>query len=138
LEGESAASGEEQGAAASILKGTPEWREDWQRIIDHTAAMMDRRYDAAQKKDAELIWKQFIGSLYPDVPLFRNDGGWCAALEYLTARLHGRPVTFREAAQRYGVSVSMVSRYARRIDSECDTRGLLPGAGGLSPSTHNI
>ncbi|NQX46986.1 tetratricopeptide repeat protein [Paenibacillus tritici] len=136
---EAGPSGEEQELAAlSSPKGTPEWREDWQRIMDHTAAMMDRRYDAVQKKDAEFIWKQFIGSLYPDVPLFRNDGGWCAALEYLTARLHGQPVTFREVAQRYGVSVSMVSRYARRIDSECDVRGMLPGTDGLSPSTTRI
>lgn len=135
---EAATPEEEPVQAASSPKGPAEWKEDWQRIIDHTVAMMDRRYDAAQKKDAEFIWKQFIGSLYPDVPLFRNDGGWCAALEYLTARLHGRPVTFREAAQRYGVSVSMVSRYARRIDSECDTQGMLPGTDGLSPSTTNI
>lgn len=135
---EAAAPEEEPVQAASSPKGPPEWKEDWQRIIDHTVAMMDRRYDAAQKKDAEFIWKQFVGSLYPDVPLFRNDGGWCAALEYLTARLHGSPVTFREAAQRYGVSVSMVSRYARRIDSECDTQGMLPGTDGLSPSTNNI
>lgn len=135
---EPAGSGEEQEPAAAGLKGPPEWREDWQRIIDHTAAMMDRREDAAMKQDAEYIWKQFIASLYPDVPLFRNDGGWCAALEYLAAKLHGRPVTFREAAQRYGVSVSMVSRYARRIDSECDLQGMLPGTGSLSPSTNNI
>ncbi|WNS42098.1 tetratricopeptide repeat protein [Paenibacillus sp. MMS20-IR301] len=135
---EPAGPGGEQEPAAAGFKGPPEWREDWQRIIDHTAAMMDRRGEAAMKQDAEYIWKQFIARLYPDVPLFRNDGGWCAALDYLTAKLHGHPVTFREAAQRYGVSVSMVSRYARRIDSECDIQDMLPGTGSLSPSTNNI
>ncbi|MBT2290459.1 tetratricopeptide repeat protein [Paenibacillus albidus] len=100
-------------------KAQPEWKEEWQRIIEQTLGMMDRRYDAAQKKDAELLWKQFVGSLYPDVPFIRHAAGWCAALEYLTAKLHGLPVTYREVAQQYGVSVSMVSRYARRIDDEC-------------------
>lgn len=32
------------------LKGLPEWREDWQKVIDQTVSMMDRRFDAVQKK----------------------------------------------------------------------------------------
>lgn len=97
----------------------PEWKEDWQRILDQTIGMMERSYDAAQKKTAEMLWKQFLGNLNPDVPFIRHANGWSAALEYVTAKRHGRPVTFREVAQRYGVSPSMVSRYARRIDDEC-------------------
>ncbi|MNI66075.1 hypothetical protein D3C73_1216180 [compost metagenome] len=96
---------------------------------------MDRRYDALQKKDAENLWKQFIGSLYPDVPRFSHTEGWCAALEYLTAQRHGRPVTYREAAQRYNVSASMVSRYARRIAGACD---LLAEPGEFPSSTEKI
>lgn len=123
--------------AAAGLKGPTEWKEDWQRIIEQTMAAMDRRYDVAQKKDAELLWKQFVGSLYPDVPHFRHAGGWCAALEYLTAKLHNRSVTYRELAQRYGVSASMVSRYAQRIDNECGIRERVPGTEVLPPSTEN-
>ncbi|MEK4061856.1 MULTISPECIES: tetratricopeptide repeat protein [Paenibacillus] len=119
-------------------KGPPEWKEDWQRVLDHTASMMDRRYDAIQKKDAELLWKQFVSDLYPDVPYFRHTGGWAAALEYLTAKLHDRPITYREVAQHYGVSASMVSRYARRISNECDIPGSLPGQETLPSSTENI
>ncbi len=121
-----------------IHKGPPEWKEDWQRVIDHTAAVMDRRYDAVLKKDAELLWKQFISRLYPDVPLFRHTAGWCAALEYLTAKLHGHPLTYREAAQRYGVSVSMVSRYARRIHQVCGFPQDGAAADILPPFTENI
>ncbi|MBW4084118.1 tetratricopeptide repeat protein [Paenibacillus sp. S150] len=127
-----------QESAVPGHKGPPEWKEDWQRIIDHTAAVMDRRYDAAQKKAAELLWKQFIGGLYPDVPLFRHAAGWCAALEYLTAKLHGHPVTYREAAQRYEVSVSMVSRYARRIHQVCGLPQDAAAAEILPPFTENI
>lgn len=119
-------------------KGLPDWKEDWQRIVDHAASMMDRRYDAGQKKDAELLWKQFIGSLYPDVPYFRHTEGWCAALEYLTAKLHGLPVTYREIAQHYGVTVSMVSRYARRISSVCSMPGHRPETEVLPPSTEKV
>jgi tetratricopeptide (TPR) repeat protein len=126
----------EEPAPAPRHKVQPEWKEDWQRIIDQTIGMMDRRYDAAQKKDAELLWKQFVGNLYPDVPFIRHAEGWCAALEYLTARLHSRPVTYREVAQRYGVSPSMVSRYARRIDEECNIKESITTQ--FTPFTENI
>ncbi|WP_052087893.1 tetratricopeptide repeat protein [Paenibacillus wynnii] len=117
-------------------KVQPEWKEDWQRIIDQTLGIMDRRYDSAQKKAAELLWKQFVGNLYPDVPFFRHVDGWCAALEYLTAKLHNRPVTYREVAQRYGVSPSMVSRYVRRIEDECDVKASMTDS--FPPFTENI
>lgn len=126
---------EEKETSAVRLKGLPDWKEDWQKIIDQTVSMMDRRYDAAQKADAEILWKQFIGSLYPDVPFIRHVEGWCAALEYLTAKMHKLPVTYREVAQRYGVSVSMVSRYARRIDNECSFDGSVSDI--LPPFTEN-
>lgn len=118
------------------LKGLPEWREDWQKVIDQTVSMMDRRFDAVQKKDAELLWKQFVSSIYPDVPFIRQTEGWCAALEYLIAKMHNLPVTYREVAQRYDVSVSMVSRYARRIDDECSFQGSVGDS--LPPFTENI
>lgn len=118
------------------LKGLPEWREDWQKVIDQTVNMMDRRFDAVQKKDAELLWKQFVSSIYPDVPFIRQTEGWCAALEYLIAKMHNLPVTYREVAQRYNVSVSMVSRYARRIDDECSFQGSVSDS--LPPFTENI
>ncbi|MEK5252008.1 tetratricopeptide repeat protein [Paenibacillus sp. FSL F4-0125] len=118
------------------LKGLPEWREDWQKVIDQTVSIMDRRFDAVQKKDAELLWKQFVSSIYPDVPFIRQTEGWCAALEYLIAKMHNLPVTYREVAQRYNVSVSMVSRYARRIDDECSFQGSVSDS--LPPFTENI
>ncbi|MFC3750326.1 tetratricopeptide repeat protein [Paenibacillus sp. GCM10012306] len=121
--------------APLFLNGQPEWKEDWQRVIDQTASMMDRRYDASQKKDAEQLWQQFISRLYPDVPYIRHAEGWCAALEYLTAKLHSRPVTFREVAQRYGVTESMVSRYAKRIAAECEITESLDRS--LTPFTEN-
>lgn len=122
--------------STSRLKGLPEWREDWQKVIEQTVSMMDRRFDAVQKKDAELLWKQFVSSIYPDVPFIRQTEGWCAALEYLIAKMHNLPVTYREVAQRYDVSVSMVSRYARRIDDECSYQGSVSDS--LPPFTENI
>ncbi|CAH1058710.1 tetratricopeptide repeat protein [Paenibacillus pseudetheri] len=123
-------------ASTARLKGLPEWREDWQKVIDQTVSMMDRRFDAVQKKDAELLWKQFVSSIYPDVPFIRQTEGWCAALEYLIAKMHNLPITYREVAQRYDVSVSMVSRYARRIDDECSFQGSVSDS--LPPFTENI
>lgn len=126
---------EEKEPGSLILKSPPEWKEDWQHIIEQTMIMMDRRYDTGQKKVAERLWKQFIGKLYPDVPYIRSAAGWCAALEYMTAKLHGRPVTYREMAQRYGVTESMVSRYAKRIAAECEIDDRLSES--FTPFTEN-
>ncbi|WP_379128602.1 tetratricopeptide repeat protein [Paenibacillus sp. sgz500958] len=109
----------EESIPAQRVRVQPEWQEEWQEIIDRTLAVMDGMYDATEKKTAELLWKQFVGNLYPEVPFLRHVSGWCAALEYMTAKKCGRGITYREVAQRYGVSPSMVSRYARRIDDEC-------------------
>ncbi|WP_151737731.1 tetratricopeptide repeat protein [Paenibacillus tengchongensis] len=119
-------------------KGALEWKEEWQRIIDQTTTMMDRRFDAHQKKAAELLWQRFVDRLQPDVPPFRHTQGWSAALEYRVAKLYGRPVTYREIAQRYSVTVSMVSRYVRRIEEICETFDDLSGLGIFPSSTEKI
>ncbi|WP_150272305.1 tetratricopeptide repeat protein [Paenibacillus tepidiphilus] len=130
--------GDEQERPALAPQRAQEWREEWQRIIDQTTAMMDRRFDPHQKQAAELLWRRFVDRLGPDVPPLRHTHGWSAALEYMVAKLCGRPVTYREIAQRYAVTVSMVSRYARRIDEVCETFDDLPSLGIFPSSTEKI
>ncbi|MDR9852004.1 tetratricopeptide repeat protein [Paenibacillus sp. VCA1] len=90
-----------------------------QAVVDQAWRHMDEGTDREKRRHLQNLWFQFLGKLYPDKPLIRHTEGWSAALEYLTAKQRGSSLTYQEVAQRYGVSVSTVSRYAKRIDSVC-------------------
>ncbi|MNG36600.1 hypothetical protein D3C84_1236800 [compost metagenome] len=45
--------------------------------------------------------------------------GWAAALEYLTAKMHRREISYHEVSERYGTSIATVSKCAKRIDEIC-------------------
>ncbi|WP_145139238.1 MULTISPECIES: tetratricopeptide repeat protein [Paenibacillus] len=109
------------GAAAyrEVAAGLPKWNGTLQSVVDKALKSMETVADRAQKNHVQQLWHQFINKLYPETPLIRQAEGWSAALEYLTAKKHGRALTYQEVAQRYGVSVSTVSRNVKRIDSVC-------------------
>lgn len=97
----------------------PIWKAEWQAVLDEAKRRMSKRYNLMQLHDLETLWVEFITRSFPDVPSVSRLGGWAAALEYLTAKLHQRSVTYEEVAKRYGTSVSTVSRYAKRVDEAC-------------------
>ncbi|MWV47507.1 tetratricopeptide repeat protein [Paenibacillus sp. HJL G12] len=96
--------------------------ETLQAVVDQALLHMDAQSDREQKKHLQNLWTQFLGKLHPEKPMIRHTEGWSAALEYLTAKQHGNAMTYQEVAERYGVSVSTVSRYAKRIDSVCSIK----------------
>lgn len=104
------------GFASSRL---PVWEPQWQAVLDEARRRMGKRYSLLQQHDAETIWVEFLTLTYPDAPSTAHVGGWAAALEYLTAKMHRRSVTYEEVAKRYGVSVSTASRCTRRVDEVC-------------------
>ncbi len=93
-----------------------------QAVVDQAWLRMDEGADREKRRHLQNLWFQFLGKLYPEKPLIRHTEGWSAALEYLTAKQRGSSLTYQEVAQRYGVSVSTVSRYAKRIDSVCSPK----------------
>ncbi|MCJ8015121.1 tetratricopeptide repeat protein [Paenibacillus sp. KQZ6P-2] len=93
-----------------------------QAVVDQALLHMDDQADREQKSHLQNLWTQFLGKLHPDTPIIRHTEGWSAALEYLTAKQHGSSMTYQEVAERYGVSVSTVSRYAKRINSVCSLK----------------
>lgn len=100
----------------------PLWDERWQQIIEQVTVQPHKRYDSGFNHDVEALWIEFIKRVYPELPLLHHPEGWAAALEYLVARIHRLPLTYDEVAQRYGVSVSIISRYARRISRVCNVQ----------------
>ena len=80
---------------------------------------MEKRYDMIQQHDLETLWVEFLTRMYPSVPKITKIDGWAAALEYLTAKMHRRQISYTEVATRYGVSTSTVSKYVKVIDDAC-------------------
>lgn len=91
----------------------------WQAVLDKVLTVMSKPSDPAMQHDLRLLWLEYLDRLAPEVPMVQHTEGWAAALEYLTAKMHHHSVTYQEVADRYGISVSTVSRYARQIDSVC-------------------
>ncbi|WP_226000424.1 tetratricopeptide repeat protein [Paenibacillus sp. BJ-4] len=91
----------------------------WQAVLDKVLTVMSKPSDPAMQHDLRSLWLEYLDRLAPEVPMIQHTEGWAAALEYLTAKMHHHAVTYQEVADRYGISVSTVSRYARQIDSVC-------------------
>lgn len=117
---------------ADSAAGNPQW----QAVLDKALAVMEQHYDLAQQRDVTLLWSEYLDRLAPEGPIIQHTEGWAAALEYLTAKMHHSPVTYREVADRYGISVSTVSRYARQIDSVCGIKQKMKQP--ISTFTENI
>ncbi len=100
----------------------PVWDSAWQAVLEQALAGMAGRYDVVQQHDMMTLWVDFLSRVYPEVPKLHKTNGWAAALEYWTAKMHRRTVTYADLVNRYGVSQASISRYANRIDEACGIR----------------
>ncbi|GIP55454.1 hypothetical protein J42TS3_44890 [Paenibacillus vini] len=105
-----------------VASGLPVWKTEWQAVVDLALKQMKRSFDLQQQHDLETLWAEFLTLLYPETPEITHIEGWAAALEYLTAKIHHRPVTYEAVAERYGISASTARRYTRRIDEVCGVK----------------
>lgn len=100
----------------------PVWRSEWQAVVDLALERMKRSFDLQQQHDMETLWAEFLTRLYPDTPTVTHLEGWAAALEYLTAKMHGQSVTYEQVAQKYNISASTARRYVQRVDEVCGVK----------------
>ncbi|CAM3701663.1 tetratricopeptide repeat protein [Marinicrinis lubricantis] len=97
----------------------PVWEQQWQDVMEIASSHMSKRYDLFQKHDMQTLWIEYLGKAYPSVPFIQKAEGWAAALEYLTAKMHSRPVTYKDLAGRYNVSVATIRKHVLTIDEMC-------------------
>nr|WP_127583222.1 tetratricopeptide repeat protein [Paenibacillus koleovorans] len=97
----------------------PDWKDQWQAVMERALQMMEKRYDMIQQHDLETLWVEFLTRMYPSVPKITKIDGWAAALEYLTAKMHRRQISYHEVAARYGISTATVSKHVKTIDDAC-------------------
>jgi tetratricopeptide (TPR) repeat protein len=100
----------------------PIWDSAWQSVLEQALEGMSGRYDVVQQHDMMTLWVDYLSRVYPEVPKLHKSKGWAAALEYWTAKMHRRTVTYTDLVSRYGVSQASISRYANRIDEACGIR----------------
>lgn len=105
-----------------VVSDLPVWKSEWQDVIDLAMKRMDRKFDLKLRIDLEILWAEFLTSLYPNTPTMTHIEGWAAALEYLTAKIHQHPVTYGDVAERYGISASTVRKYTNWIDEVCNIK----------------
>jgi len=97
----------------------PAWDEQWQTVLTLALRTMNKRYDMLQQYDLQTLWVEFLTRVYPDMPKIHKAEGWAAALEYLTAKMHRRAISYHEVAQRYSTSITTVSKYVKWMDEVC-------------------
>ncbi len=97
----------------------PEWDDKWEAVAQAAISRMSKHYDLVQQHDMMTLWVEFLTRLYPDVPKLSKPEGWAAALEYLTAKMHRRAISYHEVSVRYGTSIATVSKHVKLIDSVC-------------------
>lgn len=106
-----------------VSSNLPVWSEKWQEVLEMALSnMKKRRYDMIQQHDLQTLWIEYLSRVYPNTPRMLKPNGWAAALEYLTAKMHRRTVSYRDVSERYEVSVTTVRNIVNRIDQTCGLR----------------
>lgn len=97
----------------------PEWDDKWEAVAQAAISRMSKHYDLVQQHDMMTLWVEFLSRVYPGVPKLTKPEGWAAALEYLTAKMHRRAISYHEVSLRYGTSITTVSKRVKLIDDVC-------------------
>ncbi|WP_438447130.1 tetratricopeptide repeat protein [Gorillibacterium sp. sgz5001074] len=100
----------------------PEWEESWSGVLRLAFASMNKRFDLVQQHDLETLWIEYLSRVHPKKPRLQKPEGWAAALEYLTAKMHRRAVTYEEMAVRYQISPNTIRTCVKHIDDACKLR----------------
>jgi uncharacterized protein YerC len=90
--------------------------------MDMALLTMDKRYDMVQQHDLQTLWVEFLSRVYPNVPKVQKLEAWAAALEYLTAKMHRRTISYHEVASLYGASITTISKCVKSMDEACGIR----------------
>lgn len=106
----------------TVTTELPIWLDTWQRVMDTALLHMRKRYDVVQQHDLQTLWVEYLSRTYPSIPRIVKPEAWAAALEYLTAKMHRRTISFRDVSDRYEVSVSTIRKNVDRIDQMCGIR----------------
>lgn len=98
------------------------WNEQWGAIVELALDKMGNAYGSVQQHDLQTLWVDFLTKSQHQLPRIVKIGGWSAALEYLIAKMHNHPITYRQIAEKYEVSEATVRKNVNKIDEVCGLR----------------
>lgn len=96
----------------------------WQVVVDRALQMSEAK--AELRQEMERLWADYVSRVHLELSGSKQIEGWAAGLEYLASKNHSRPVTYQSIAERYGISATTVSKYARQLNQIC---GMTPPKG---------
>lgn len=96
------------------------WENNWLEVINVIDNNFKEIYSVIELYDAKIIWYKFISKIYPNIPQIRKVEGWVAAIEYIVAEMHQKPVSFKELSEKYLVTTSTISRNVKELDKIID------------------
>jgi len=95
----------------------------WERVAELSLAHTAKRYNAIWQHDMITLWINFLSKGYISTSKLTKLEAWAAALEYLTAKLYNKPITYHEASVRYGTSITTISKRVKEIDAVLGIKG---------------
>ncbi|WP_025025566.1 tetratricopeptide repeat protein [Caldalkalibacillus mannanilyticus] len=94
----------------------PEWMSQWKKVVTCLRMGMEGNYDLLEHQEAQGIWTTYLRSSYPNIPKIRKAEGWAAAIEFMLADKKGHPMTKKEIATRYNVSVNTLTKNLQELE----------------------
>jgi hypothetical protein len=95
-------------------------QQDWKNVLDKAWTFLES-YDHDLYDITRQIWSDFLVRHVHTPPRMERINSWAAGLAYLVLRHRGLSVKQGEIAERFGVSVSTVSRISRQIAQKLDS-----------------
>ncbi|MFT9487270.1 MAG: DDE transposase family protein [Tepidibacillus sp.] len=106
------------GKVVQFERQTPDfrkWKQSWLEVLEWTEKFMKLNYSIMEVYDAKMLWYEFISKTQPDTPQIRKVKGWVAALEYLVAIIHQKPISFEALTMKYQVSKQTISKHVQEL-----------------------
>jgi len=92
------------------------WKNNWIEVLALIDEKMGVKYNIIELYDAKTLWYEFISQTYPDTPLIRKSAGWVAAIEYIVAKMHQKPITMTGLANKYQVGEKTIAKHIEQFD----------------------
>jgi len=105
--------------ACQVMTVMPDWDMGWEHIVQLAIRKMTSNYDIVEQHDMITLWVNFLTKAHPHIPKLSNVAAWAAALEYLTAKMHNKEISYHEVSLRYETSISTISSRVKQLDEVC-------------------
>ena len=92
------------------------WKNNWLEVLEHIEKSFNGRYSVIEMYDAKILWYEFISQTYPKTPQIRKIEGWVAAIEFLVAKMHRKPVPITKLANKYEVAKQTISKHIHSFE----------------------